>query len=158
MAEWTSEGKQKRQCRSMGDGPTFRHRGQHMTVCVSGYAPRTKPGGTAGYDVLSQQSSGAGLFSAPNNRVPVTPSERSLPHGRKKDPLQNLSRRERDAAELVQRPGGHEEQARSAAQSRHAPAHDGRGTERRVLRGAGQAGTGQRERLYRDSAGDPRFL
>ena len=54
--------------------------------------------------------------------------------GRKENPLQNLPRGVGDPAELVQCPGGHEEQARSPAQPRHPSAHDCRRTQRRILR------------------------
>ncbi len=90
---------------------------------------RAKPGGTAeaqasvpANDCMGQERFLFFLLSRNHRKEPNQ-------HGcKQRDPLQNLSGRERDAPGMVQRPGRHEEQARPSAQPRHRPAHDRPGT------------------------------
>ena len=61
---------------------------------------------------------------------------------KRKNPLQNLSERRRDAEGMVQSAGRYEAEAGAALESRHPSAHEGGGALGRLLRGADPAGAG----------------
>ena len=130
----------------------------HMSVCMSGCICYIKPGGTAGvllyyetdHKLLSLHfiCKGQGLFFwllPPTSQDFINKKKGEHDNGsRDKDPLQNLSGRERDAKGMVQCASRYGKQAGAPPEPGHLKAHDGTGTGSGILRRAGEAGAGQR--------------